>query len=50
MKTQNEIKTLAKKALDLYIYKHISIGIAIALVTKDIHVAVRIKEYIDNNF
>lgn len=50
MKTQNDIKTLAKKVLDMYIYQHISIGIAIALTTKDIHIAVQIKEYIDNNF
>ena len=50
MDTQNDIKTLAKKVLDMYIYKHIGIGIAIALVTKDIHIALQIKEYIDNNF
>lgn len=50
MEKQNDIKTLAKKVLDMYVYKHISIGIAIALVTNDLHKAVQIKEYIDNNF
>lgn len=48
--TENNIQKLAKRVLDMYIYKHISICIAIALVTKDINIAVKIKEYIDNNF
>lgn len=48
--TEDNIKKLAKEVLDMYIYKHISVGIAIALITKDINIAVKIKEYIDNNF
>lgn len=50
MDTQNDIKQLAKKVLDMYMYKHISVGIAIALVTKDVYTAIKIKEYINTNF
>lgn len=49
MENGNDIKRLAKKAMDLYIYNHVNILLAIASVTSDVHTAIKIKEYININ-
>lgn len=50
MKKKNEIKTLAKKVLDMYVYQHVSVNLALALCVKDANMAVEVLAYIRENF